>query len=97
MQSTIEFCYAGIEKIIIEHAGKNSYMRESPHFWYVVARVRTDLQVGGAPVSNGRSDFNFPGAFFIRTRQGWVFVSERAFPELIDSLMKVFHLTPELS
>jgi hypothetical protein len=71
-------------------------MRDSPHVWYMMARVRVDHRVGGAPVGYGRSDFNFPGAFFVRTRQGWVFVSERAFPELIDSLMKVFHLTPEL-
>jgi hypothetical protein len=94
MRAKIENGYVGIEKIIIDHAGTNSFDGDAPHVWYVSARVWADERVGGAAVGNGRIDYDNPGSFYIHTKAGWVFVPEGAFPELIGFGMQVFKLTP---
>jgi len=44
-------------------------------------------------VGNARDDYDFPGSFYIKVREGWVHVPEGAFPVFIGRMMEVFGMT----
>jgi hypothetical protein len=72
-------------------AGPNSFDGSSPHVWYVIACVWADRRVDGSLVGHGRG-YDQPGSFFLHTKEGWVHVSEGAFPELLGALMRFYGL-----
>jgi hypothetical protein len=43
-----------------------------------------------SPVGTERHVYDQPGVYFPDTRQGWVLVPERSFPELMGFWMKVY-------
>jgi len=93
MQARIEEGYVGIQKVYIMSAGPNFPNGELPHVWFVVARVYADKRADGKAVGNERNDFDFPGSFYIKTGNGWVWVPEGAFPVLLGKLMEYFQIT----
>jgi hypothetical protein len=70
----------------IVYAGTNSFDGSSPHIWYVVACVWGGKRADGSAVH----DYDQPGSYFLDTKEGWVHVSEGAFPELVGFWMKVY-------
>jgi hypothetical protein len=88
MKSMLEESYIGISRIDIRSAGPNSEDGSNPHVWYVIAEVRADSRADGS--SLGRNGCDASGIFFLQTKDGWVYVSEGAFPGIIGSWMKMF-------
>jgi len=82
--------YAGITRVDILYAGPNSFNGSQPHVWYVIAEVRASRRADGLAVGDRGCDA--PGSFFIQTKEGWVHVSEGAFPEFVGLWMSVFGL-----
>jgi len=92
MRDKIARGYQGIEKIEIVSAGTNSFDGSDPHVWYVMANVWAERRSDGGLVGGAGSDHDVPGSFFLHTRDGWVWMPEGAFPEVIGFWMKVFGL-----
>ena len=69
------------------HCGPNNETGKPERVWFCTARVEYDR----IPKGQRRSVF-LAGAFFIKIRDGWVFMSEGAFPGFVVGLMKLFHL-----
>ena len=91
MLSLIARGYLEPQDVEIIRAGPNSFDGTSPHVWYVIACVWAERRVDGSLVGHGRG-YDQPGSFFLHTKEGWVHVSEGAFPELLGALMKVYGL-----
>jgi len=58
-----------------------------PHVWFGGAEVYLDRVPQG-----GRWDHYSSGSFFIHVREGWVHVSEGAFPEFIGAVMELYNM-----
>jgi hypothetical protein len=78
------------DEIQIVQAGTNSFDGSSPHVWYVTACVWGGERADRFAVGNGAHDYDQPGSYFLNTKEGWVHVSEGAFPELVGFWMKAF-------
>jgi len=90
MRSRLEKSYVGIQDIQIDHAGTNSFDGSNPHIWFVTAQVYAERRADGSSLHpNG---YDFPGSFFLKVHDGWIYRPEGSFPELIGFFMKVFHL-----
>ena len=88
MQAIIDKGYTADHKVKILHAGTNSFDGSRPHVWYVIAEVRASARADGSALSSNGCDG--PGLFFLQTKEGWVHVSEGAFPGFIGFWMKAF-------
>jgi len=93
MLAMIEKSYGDISQATIEYSGPNSPNGKLPHVWFVVARVYADHRADGKPVGNARTKYDYPGSFYLKTKAGWVFVPEGAFPVFIGRMMEVFGIT----
>lgn len=93
MRARIDEGYVGLKKVEIVTAGPNFPNGKLPHVWFVSARVYADQRSDGKAVGNERNDFDFPGSFFLKTRSGWVWVPEGAFPVMLGKLMEFFRMT----
>jgi len=93
MLAMIKKSYGDISQATIEYSGPNSRNGKLPHVWFVVARVKADQRTDGKPVGNNRTRYEYPGLFYLKIREGWVFVPEGAFPVLIGRMMEVFGIT----
>ena len=80
--------YSTDRRVKILSAGPNSFDGSQPHIWYVIAEVRASSRADGSEM--GSNECDAPGSFFIQTKEGWVRVSEGAFPEFIGFWMKVY-------
>jgi hypothetical protein len=69
------------------HTGPNSFDGSHPHIWFGTATVHYDRIPQG-----GRHDWDLAGSYYIHVQDGWVWVSEGAFPELIGWIMELYHL-----
>jgi hypothetical protein len=90
MRSLLDRGYVDITSTDIRYAGPNSFNGSQPHVWYVVAEVRASRRRDGSRLGVGGCDA--PGSFFLETKQGWVHVSEGAFPRFIGFWMKALGL-----
>ena len=81
--------WGGAKVIRIEnvHAEPNRFDGSQPHVWFGGATVQFDRIPQG-----GHRDWELAGSFYIHIRDGWVFVPEGAFPELIGSVMELYHM-----
>jgi hypothetical protein len=87
MIARIEQWYIEVDRIDILYAGPNSSDRQ-PHVWYVIAEVRAASQADGSAMT--RHGCSALGSFFLQSKEGWVFVPENDFPELLGFWMSVF-------
>jgi len=92
MAKKIEEHYIEPNRYHILYAGTNSFDGSDPHVWYVIACVWGEYRKDGSPIGSHRHDYDQPGSYYLNTKDGWVHVSEGAFPELIGLWMKVFNL-----
>jgi len=92
MLAKIEENYQGIVDIQWGADGPNAKDGSNPHIGFITARVWADSRMDGKPVGNDIHDFDFPGSFFLLTRDGWVSMPEGAFPEVIGLGMVLFDL-----
>src|SRR5512136_1232283 len=92
MVKRIQKNYIQPERYQVIYAGTNSFDGSNPHVWYVIACIWGGTRSDGSPVGSERHAYDQPGHFFLHTRDGWVFMPEGAFPELIGFFMKVYGL-----
>lgn len=92
MLTRIDQWYRQPELVEIIYAGTNSFDGSDPHVWYVLACIWGGSRSDGSPVGSERHVYDQPGSFFLATRDGWIHVSEGAFPELLGFWMKVYGL-----
>jgi hypothetical protein len=92
MNSLIAKSYIEPDNYQIMYAGPDSFDGSSPHVWYVIACVWGGHRVDGSPTGSEKHNWDQPGSFFLNTKDGWVYMSEGAFPGLIGSWMDVFGL-----
>lgn len=88
MTALVDKAYPPDRQIKILYAGTNSFDGSAPHVWYVIAEVRASARADGSEM--GHNGCDAPGSFFLQTREGWVHVSEGAFPGFMGFWMKVF-------
>ncbi len=91
--SQIQQNYINISRIEILNAGTNSLNGSNPHVGFASAVVCAERYIDGRPVGDKYHDCDVPGWFFLLTKDGWVFMPEGAFPEIIGLGMVVFGLT----
>jgi len=88
--------YCELEKVEIEHAATNSFDGSDPHIWYVIFtvhaqnRIPCDSENPGPLLHRGTSESG--GSFYLHTKDGWVWMPEGRFPELIGHWMKKLDL-----
>jgi hypothetical protein len=78
---------ARVVKIENIHTGPNSWDGSQPEVWFGEATVTLDR----VPQGWNRTQY-FSGSFYIHVREGWVHVSEGAFPEFIGWVMELYGL-----
>jgi hypothetical protein len=76
-QDLIAQYYSSVNKVEIVHAGREIF----EELWIVEVHVWASKRYDGKGFSDG--DFDNPGWFFLHVQNGWVFVPESKFPELI--------------
>lgn len=81
--------WGGAEVVKVEgvHASPNRGDGSQPHVWFGFGTVYLDR----IPRGWDRSQYE-SGSYYIHVREGWVYVPEGAFPELIGSLMELYNL-----
>ncbi len=81
--------WGGAKVVRIEnvHAGPNSRDGSQPEVWFGGATVTLDR----VPQGWNRTQY-LAGSFYIHVREGWVHVSEGAFPEFIGWVMELYGL-----
>ena len=92
MRALIARTYIEPDRYQIIYAGTNSFDGSNPHVWYVIACVWGGHRPDGSPTGTERHAYDQPGVFFLATKDGWVHVSEGAFPGFMGFWMKVFGL-----
>jgi len=92
MRALIDRSFREPDKVQIIYAGTNSFDGSSPHVWYVLACVWGGTRADGSPVGTERHVYDQPGVYFLDTRQGWIFVPEGSFPEIMGFWMRVYDL-----
>lgn len=88
MIARAEQYYTDDRQVKILHAGTNSFDGTKSHIWYVIAEIRASARADGSAL--GHNGCDAPGSFFLQTKEGWVHVSEGAFPGFIGFWMDVF-------
>jgi hypothetical protein len=89
MRARLEKSYVGIQDIQIDYAGPNAFDGSNPHIWFVTARVLAEQRRDGSRLP---PTGDYPGSFYLKVHDGWIYRPEGSFPGLIGFFMKVFHL-----
>ena len=76
-QELIARYYSGVNKVEIVHAGREIF----EELWFVEVRVWAAKRYDGKGFSN--RDYDNPGWFFLHVQNGWIFVPESKFPEIV--------------
>ena len=85
MRALIASNYSGVKKVEIVHAGSEII----DDLWFVEAHVWAASRIDGKGFSD--QDFDKPASFFLRMHNGWTFVPEGKFPEVIALGKWLFH------
>jgi hypothetical protein len=86
MEARLRTGYPDAERIEIERSGPNSFDGSHPHVWYVIGRA---WLTGPKARPQGHGG----GSYFLRVREGWVYIPEGVLPELIGLCMEVFGIS----
>ena len=92
MRTLVARGYVQPDDVEIVYAGTNSFDGSSPHVWYVIACVWGGHRADGSSVGAHTHGYDAPGSFFLNTKEGWVHVSEGAFPIIVGFWMRVYGL-----
>jgi RNA polymerase sigma-70 factor, ECF subfamily len=85
--------YGGIEEAkVVSVQPETVPILGGPHVWFVTACVWAEARADGSPVGSSTHDFDFPGSYFMDTRDGWVLVPESSDPLLVGFWMGVLGL-----
>jgi hypothetical protein len=76
-QDLIPRYYSGVKKVEIVHARREIF----EELWFVEVRVWAAKRSDGKEFSN--RDYDQLGCFFLHVQNGWIFVPENRFPEII--------------
>lgn len=88
MVAKVDQRYVGLSRLDILYVGPNSFNGSQPHVWYVIAEVRAVSRADGSAL--GHHGCDAPGSFILQTKEGWVHVSEGAFPRWLGFWMSMF-------
>jgi hypothetical protein len=83
-----EKVYSADREVKIMSAGPNSLRGYQPQVWYVIAEIHASTRYDGSKL--GANGCDAPGLFFVETKEGWVYMPEGAFPEIVGFWMKLF-------
>jgi hypothetical protein len=92
MRSLVESGWIGIEEARIVRAVPETALGGSSHLWFVIACVWAESRADGSPVGSSTHDFDYPGSYFVDTREGWILMPETSRPLFVGFWMKVFGL-----
>ena len=92
MLAIIGRSYVKPDAVQIIYAGTNSFDGSDPNVWYVIACVWGGTRADGSPVGSQKHAYDQPGTFFLATKDGWVFVPEGLFPEVLGFWMRIYGL-----
>jgi hypothetical protein len=77
MQELIANRYSGVERADLVHAGESIFA----DLWFVEAYVWATSRTDGKGFSS--RGYDNPGWYFLRVQNGWIFVPESRFPEVV--------------
>jgi purine nucleosidase/pyrimidine-specific ribonucleoside hydrolase len=78
MMTEIRDSWVGIQEAWIRDAGPETALGGGPHVWFVTACVWAESRADGSPVGSPTHDFDFPGGYYLETKDGWVSMSEES-------------------
>ena len=87
MLSLVHNNYNHIQKVEIVHSDRELF----DNLYFVEAHVWAYSRSDGKGFRS--RDYDNPGSFFLRMQDGWVFVPEGKFPEVIAFGMRLFNLS----
>jgi hypothetical protein len=94
--SRVYHYYCGVESVEIKQAGTNSFDGSNPHVWFVIYRVIARSRIPCDPEEAGTDPFHKisegGGIFWLNTKDGWVYMPEGRFPQVIGFGMKILDL-----
>jgi hypothetical protein len=91
MMSAIRDGWVGIQEAWIRDAEPETALGGGPHVWFVTACVWAESRADGSPLGSPTHDFDFPGGYYLETKDGWVPMSEES-ALFVGFWMKVFGL-----
>ena len=91
MMAGIRDGWVGIQEAWIHRAEPETALGGGPHVWFVTACVWAESRADGSPVGSSTHDFDFPGTYYLQTKDGWVPMTEVT-ALFIGFWMKVFDL-----
>lgn len=91
MMAEINTGWVGIHEAWIRDAGPETALGGGPHVWFLTACVWAESRADGSPVGAPTHDFDFPGTYYVQTREGWVPMSEDA-ALFVGYWMKIYGL-----
>lgn len=91
MMTQIRDSWVGIQEAWIRNAEPETALGGGPHVWFVTACVWAESRADGSAVGSPTHDFDFPGGYFMETKDGWVAMSENS-ALFVGFWMKVFDL-----
>lgn len=94
MMTGIGDYWVGVKEAWIRGAGPETAPGGAPHVWFVTACVWAESRSDGSAVGSATHDFDFPGGYYLQTKEGWVAMSEES-ALFVGFWMKVFDLAGE--
>lgn len=91
MMTEIRYGWVGIQEAWIRSAEPETALGGGPHVWFVTACVWAESRADGSTVGSATHDFDFPGGYYVETKDGWVPMSEGS-ALFVGFWMKVFGL-----
>lgn len=91
MMTQVRDNWVGIQEAWIRDAEPEIALGGGSHVWFVTACVWADERADGSQVGSKTHDFDFPGSYFLETKDGWVPMSEVS-ARFVGFWMKVFDL-----
>jgi hypothetical protein len=91
MMAQVRDGWVGIQEAWIRDAEPDTALGGGPHVWFITACVWAESRADGSAVGSPTHDFDFPGGYFLETKEGWVPMSEGS-ARFTGFWMKVFGL-----
>lgn len=92
MRSLVDSGWTGVEEARIVRAVPETALGHSSHLWFVIACVWAESRVDGSAVGSSTHDYDYPGSYFVDTKEGWILMPESSRPLFVGFWMKVFGL-----